>query len=110
MNIKPKVIKNKRFLTKINLSSLTLGEIEIYASITPASAAELQKLPEGERFLPTYNIFSETELSVNDTLYINNDRYRITHAESWEKNGYYYAQATRLTTTDKQYSDGFRIT
>lgn len=103
------VLKNSRF-TKTVMLIRDDSRTEIIASITPASSVDLQKLPEGERFTPVFNVFSETELKVNDLIEFHNHQYVITHCEDWAENGYYYATAIRLIATDKKHSTGFRVT
>lgn len=102
-------LKNRFFVCEVILKRKE-QILSITASITPASNADLMKQPEGDRFAPVINIFSETPLEINDVVVFNDKNYVINHLEDWSSNGYYYGQATRLVPTDNRNSTGFSVT
>ncbi|KAA6208761.1 hypothetical protein ACU6T4_09120 [Avibacterium paragallinarum] len=80
------------------------------AIVIPASANDLQRLPEGERYLPTLKIFTQEPLKCGDLVLFRHFKYRITSATDWGDYGYYHYFATRLSATTQGHSTGFTIT
>lgn len=108
-------LASRYFRQKINIGIANATETEfeaqqITAIVIPANNADLQQLPEGERFLPTLKVFTEQPLKCGDLVYFKQDTYRITTATNWGSYGFYHHLATRLSPTAKGHSTGFIVT
>lgn len=62
-----------------------------WANVQPASGTALQKLPEGERSKPAYQVFTRKEFPISngDYLYYKGKKYRCITDENWSDYGYY---------------------
>lgn len=76
-----------------------------YASVQPASAKDLQMLPEGERFQDVYNLITYTDLQTAsqytgtnaDQIGYRGARYKVIKAPQWDSlTGHYQCLITRI--------------
>ena len=63
----------------------------VWANVQPASGAALQRLSEGERTKPTYQVFTRKDFQISngDYLYFGGNKYRCVTTEDWSQHGYY---------------------
>jgi len=83
--------------------SVPYGESEITAIVQPATTAEVQMLPEGNRIGEVISVWSGEELRATDgklrepdVLVVDGVHYRVTHLEPWPEAGYFRAFAGRF--------------
>ncbi|ADG20392.1 conserved hypothetical protein [Paraburkholderia atlantica] len=78
--------------------------------VHPASKAQLETLPEGERLYPTIAVFCDAPLAVADFVLHQGARWRVTADSDWSDYGYYYALATRHDATSRPRAGAFVVT
>lgn len=63
----------------------------VWANVQPASGNTLQRLPEGERSKPSYQVFTRKNFKIGnaDYLYYKGEKYRCVTDENWSDFGYY---------------------
>ena len=87
----------------------TPGEVDpafvsVVASVQPATREDLQRLPEGQRIVGAYKLFTDTRLLLarqdqsGDRVQIGGDWYLVTAEEVWDNNviPHYAYLATRI--------------
>ncbi|MBU9382101.1 hypothetical protein [Burkholderia gladioli] len=90
--------------------------VEIYTPdkvtgvVHPASKAQLETLPEGERQFPTISIFCDGSLNDGDFVLHHGARWRVTANSNWSDYGYHYALATEHRATSKPRERAFIVT
>lgn len=62
-----------------------------WANVQPASGSVLQRLPEGERSKPSFQVFTKKDFKIGngDYLYYGGEKYRCMTDENWSDYGYY---------------------
>lgn len=104
-------IQNSFFKQTITVTKAdTQATFSVTAIVIPASRQDLLLLPEGERFLPTFKIYTESPLGFHDIVHFKGFDYRVISATDWGDYGYYHHFATRLSATTKGHSAGFTVT
>lgn len=83
---------------------------EVIGIIVPASAGDLQVLPEEQRHLPTIAVYTEHGLEIGDLVIFSHEEYKVMSHQNWELYGYHNNIAVRHLSTTKPYTDGFEIT
>lgn len=78
--------------------------------VHPASKAQLESRPEGERHFPTIAVFCDAPLAARDFVHHHGARWRVTADSDWSDYGYYYALATRHDATAKPRAGAFDVT
>lgn len=63
----------------------------VWANVQPASGSVLQRLLEGERSKPSYQVFTRKDFKIGngDYLYFMGEKYRCVTDENWSQHGYY---------------------
>ncbi|MDH2927228.1 hypothetical protein FW755_11070 [Lonepinella koalarum] len=82
----------------------------ITAIVTPTTPNDLELLPEGERFYPTFKLYLLESVNIGDLVEIQNVQYKIRTFSNWGDYGYYHALAVQHSETASDRSDGFVIT
>lgn len=86
------------------------GDVEDFVAIViPVNPQELLLLPEGERTKPTIKVFTAERLELGELLVVGGEKWRVTVADNWGEYGYFNNRATRLVSTQKGYSNGFKF-
>lgn len=59
--------------------------------VQPASGNALQRLPEGERSKPSYQVFTKSNFPIKngDIMFYKGEKYRCVTDENWSDYGYY---------------------
>lgn len=65
--------------------------VEITAVVHPTGANDLERLPEGERYLPSKKIFSQEALAMGDIFIYQGKHWRIINLSDWSEYGFYNA-------------------
>lgn len=80
------------------------GETPMTGIVQPATAREIQLLPEGERLDAVISVWSADELRCGDgklqqpdVLVIDGELFRVVKCEPWQQGGYWRAFAERFT-------------
>lgn len=102
-------ILSSRFNQTITVESKDGTAFTTLAIVIPVSPQDLMLLPEGERTTPTVKVYTKTKLNLGDLVVVNGERWRITTADDWGAYGYFNNRATRLVSTQKGYSNGFKF-
>jgi len=58
-------------------------DISIFASVQPADGREIDQLPEGDRTKVHKEIFSTSELKLNDIITYDGERYEVHKLSDW---------------------------
>ncbi|KVU85084.1 hypothetical protein WK75_27475 [Burkholderia ubonensis] len=78
--------------------------------VHPASKAQLETRPEGERHFPTIAVYSDAPLAACDFVHYRCARWRVTADSDWSDYGYYYALAIRHEATARPRAGAFVVT
>lgn len=81
----------------------------VWANVQPASGNALQRLPEGERSKPSYQVFTRKDFKISngDYLYYQGNKYRCLTDENWSQYGYYDGIFVRYSGAQEIDSPGF---
>lgn len=90
------ILDDEDFIQSVEFGILGAGDLETRSThnntnVQPASGATLQRLPEGERTKPTYQVFTRKDFQISngDYLYFGGNKYRCITTEDWSQHGYY---------------------
>lgn len=82
----------------------------VWANVQPASGNALQRLPEGERSKPSFQVFTRQDFKISngDYMYYKGNKYRCVTDEDWSDYQYYDGIFIKYSGAQDINSEGFK--